>query len=377
MSSKRTHVFKYHEQHGRLFEFAGFEMPLWYVGVTTEHMAVRNRVGIFDVTHMGRSLVSGKHAAEFLDYVVTRNPSSLAPLQGQYTVMCNERGGIKDDLTIFRSGTDEFLIIYNSSNRKKDFDWLLKQSKAFQVNLTDVSDEVAMFAVQGPKAQVTLQKLTNTDLAQIRRYWIQFLDYDGLKVSASRCGYTGEDGFELHVWNTTLSKPENALKVWNDILEVGKEFEIQPCGLGTRDTLRLEAGMSLYGNDIDEDTTPLEAGLNFTVRFEKPRFIGREVLAQQKEKGIDRTRIGLRMVSRAIPREGFAVLSNDAKLGKITSGTYSPLLQQGIAMAYVPPSYSTVGTKLEVDVRGRRVVAEVCAMPFYDQEKYGWRRKQA
>jgi aminomethyltransferase len=254
---------------------------------------------------------------------------------------------------------------------------LLQQSKAFQVEVKDVSDEVAMFAVQGPKAHATLQKLTKTDLSQIKRYWLQFIDYDGLKVSASRSGYTGEDGFELHIWGTPLSKPEAALKVWNEVLEAGKEYGIQPCGLGARDTLRLEAGMSLYGNDIDEGTTPFEAGLSFTVRFEKPRFMGREALLGQKEKGITRTRVGLRMVERAVPRKGFPVLKDDVKLGEVTSGTYSPLLQQGIAMAYVPPTYSAVGTKVEVEVRGRRAGAEVCAMPFYDQETYGWRRKQA
>jgi len=376
MSLKRTHVFEYHERHGKLFEFAGFEMPLWYSGVNPEHVAVRNSAGVFDVTHMGRSLVTGKDSAAFLDYVMTRNPSTLAPMQGQYTVMCNERGGIKDDLTVFKLEPDEFLTIYNASNRRKDLDWLRQQSKAFQVEVKDVSDEVAMFAIQGPKAQATLQKLTTTGLAQIKRYWLQFIDYGGLRVSASRSGYTGEDGFELHIWNTPLSKPEAALKVWNDVLEAGKEFGIQPCGLGARDTLRLEAGMSLYGNDIDEGTTPLEAGLSFTVRFEKPRFIGREALAEQKEKGVTRTRVGLRMVERAVPRKGFAVMKDDVRLGEVTSGTHSPLLQQGIAMAYVPPSHSAVGTKVEVDVRGRSVEAEICAMPFYDQEKYGWRRKQ-
>jgi len=377
MSLKRTHVFEYHERYGKLFEFAGFEMPLWYSGVNSEHMAVRNSVGIFDVTHMGRSLVSGKDSAAFLDYVMTRNPSTLSPMQGQYTVMCNERGGIKDDLTVFKLGVDEFLVIYNASNRGKDLDWLLQQSKVFQVEVKDISDEVAMFAVQGPKAQATLQKLTKTDLTQIKRYWLQFIDYGGLKVSASRSGYTGEDGFELHIWDTPLSKPDKALKVWNDVLEAGKEFGIHPCGLGARDTLRLEAGMSLYGNDIDEGTTPLEAGLSVTVRFEKPRFIGREALVEQKEKGTTRTRVGLRMVERAIPRKGFTVIKDGAKIGEVTSGTFSPLLQQGIGMAFVPPTYSAVGTKVEMDVRGHGVEAGVCAMPFYDQDKYGWRRKQA
>jgi aminomethyltransferase len=376
MSLRATHVFSYHEKYGKLFAFAGFEMPLWYTSVNSEHMAVRKGVGIFDVTHMGRSIVSGKDSSVFLDYLVTRNPSSLAISQGQYAMMCNERGGIKDDLTVFRMGEDEFLVIYNASGRDKDYEWILKQSKAFEVEVKDVSDEVAMFAVQGPKATATLQKLTKTDLSLVKRYWISFIDYNKLRVSVSRSGYTGEDGFEVHIWDTPLANPRNALEVWYDVLEAGKEHGIQPCGLGARDTLRLEAGMSLYGNDIDEDTTPLEAGLNFAVKFEKPKFLGREALLQQKERGVNRTRVGVKIIERAIPRKGFSVLGNNMKIGEVTSGTFSPVLQQGIAMAYVQPSYSLPGTKVEVDIRGRQVAAEVSATPFYDQEKYGWRRKQ-
>jgi aminomethyltransferase len=376
MSFGRTHVYGYHKEHGKLFGFAGFEMPLWYTGPAAEHMIVRDSAGIFDVTHMGRCLVRGGEAAAFLDHILSRNPSTLAQWQGQYAVMCNERGGIKDDLTVFRLGPEEFLVIYNASNRNKDFDWLQEQSKQFHVGLRDVSDEVAMFAVQGPRAQATLQKLTKTDLTQIRRFWIQFIDYHGLRVSASRSGYTGEDGFEVHVWDTPLNKPENAQLVWNNILEAGKEYGIQPCGLAARDTLRLEAGMTLYGNDIDEDTTPLEAGLSFAVRFEKPRFIGREALVQQKEKGVTRTRIGLRLTGRGVPRKGFAITQGGNKIGEVTSGTLSPLLGQGIAMAYVPPTQSALRTRFGVDVRGREVEAEVSSMPFYDQDKYGWRRKQ-
>jgi aminomethyltransferase len=377
MSLKRTHVFSYHKKYGKLFAFAGFEMPLWYTGVNAEHMAVRNKVGIFDVTHMGRCIVSGKDSSAFLDYLVTRNPSSLAITQGQYALMCNEIGGIIDDLTVFRMAEDEFLIIYNASGREKDYEWILKQSTAFEVEVTNVSDEVAMFAVQGPKAVATLQKLTKTDLSQIKRYWMSFIDYNNLRVSVSRSGYTGEDGFEVNIWDSPMASPGNVLGAWYDILEAGREFGIQPCGLGARDTLRLEAGMSLYGNDLDEDTTPLEAGLGFAVKFEKPVFLGREALLLQKEKGVTRTRVGVKIVERAIPRKGFSVLSNNIKIGEITSGTFSPLLQQGIAMAYVQPSYSPLGTKVEVDIRGRQVAAEVFATPFYNQEKYGWRRRQS
>ena len=376
MNLRATHVFSYHEKHSKLFAFAGFEMPLWYEGVNSEHMAVRNGVGIFDVTHMGRSMISGKDSSVFLDYLVTRNPSSLALSQGQYTLMCNEMGGIEDDLTVFRLGEDEFLVIYNASCRYRDYEWFLKHAKPFEVEVEDVSDDVAMFAVQGPKAISTLQKITKTDLSLVKRYWIEFIDYNGLRVSVSRSGYTGEDGFEVHIWDTPVTSPANALGMWYDILEAGEEYGIQPCGLGARDTLRLEAGMSLYGNDIDESTTPLEAGLGFAVRFEKPRFLGREPLVQQKEKEVTRRRVGFRMLEKAIPRKGFSIICNNTKVGEVTSGTFSPLLQQGIGMAYVQPSYSLPETKIEVDIRGRRVAAEISIIPFYDQEKYGWRRRQ-
>ena len=372
---RRTHLYEYHKKFGSLTEFAGFEMPLWYEAIAPEHLAVRNSAGIFDVTHMGRSLVSGSKAAEFLDYVMTRDPSHLNHLQGQYTLLCNNQGGIKDDLTVFRLGTEEFLVIYNASNREKDFNWLEGEATGFEVKVRDVSDSIAMFAIQGPKAQAVLQRLLPTDLATVKRYWLTFTSYKGKKVSISRNGYTGEDGFEIHLWDTPLSRPQDAIELWSDVLAFGKD-EIRPCGLGARDTLRLEAGMCLYGNDIDEETTPFEAKLDFAVKLEKPRFIGRDALVQQKQKGVTRTRVGLKMLGRAIPRRGFPVLSKGERVGELTSGTFSPLLQYGIAMAYLRTESASEGTTVDVDVRGWSAEAIVAAMPFYDLGKYGWRRKQ-
>jgi len=375
-TARRTHLYEYHKNFGSLTEFAGFEMPLWYEAIAPEHLAVRNSAGVFDVTHMGRSLVSGEKAAEFLDYVMTRDPSHLNPSQGQYTLMCNDKGGIKDDLTVFRLSPEEFLVIYNASNREKDYNWLKEQATEFQVQVKDVSDNIAMFALQGPGAQAILQKVVPIDLTTVRRYWLTFTSYKGTRMSISRSGYTGEDGFETHLWDTPLTRPQGAIELWNDILTAGKSA-IRPCGLGARDTLRLEAGMCLYSNDIDEETTPFEAKLDFAVKLDKPRFIGREALVKQKQKGVERVRVGLKMRGRAIPRRGFAVLRKDEKIGELTSGTFSPLLQQGIAMAYLRTENASDGTAVDVDVRGRDVEATVTAMPFYDPEKYGWRRKQA
>ena len=374
-TARRTHLYEYHRQFGSLTEFAGFEMPLWYEAIAPEHLAVRNSAGLFDVTHMGRSLVSGRRASEFLDYVLTRDPSRLNQLQGQYALLCNDRGGIRDDLTVFRLSTEEFLMIYNASNREKDFSWLQREATGFEVQVQDVSDSIAMFAVQGPKAQTILQKAFPIDLATVKRYWLTFTNYKGKKTSISRSGYTGEDGFEIHLWDTLLDRPQDAIELWNRILAAGKD-EIRPCGLGARDTLRLEAGMCLYGNDIDEETTPFEAKLDFAVKLDKTRFIGRDALIQQRQKGVTRTRVGLQMLGRAVPRRGFPVLNKGEKVGELTSGTFSPLLLKGIAIAYLCPESASEGTTIDVDIRGRNAEAVVSPMPFYDLEKYGWRRKQ-
>lgn len=375
VESRRTHLFQYHSTHGNVVDFHGFEMPLWYDSISSEHMAVRDNCGLFDVTHMGRSIVSGEKAGEFLDYVLNRDPSKLALIQGQYSTMCNAKGGIIDDLTVFHLENKRYLIVYNASNREKDYDWIVSKSKAFSVEVEDVSDVTPLFALQGPKAQAILQGLTNSDLSKIRRYWAHQLVVGGEKALVSRSGYTGEDGFEILLWDVPLASPERAVTLWNRILETGASYGIKPCGLGARDTLRLEAGMCLYGNDIDEETTPLEAKLDFAVKFEKLSFIGREALFKQKEEGIKKARVSLKMVDRAVPREGARVWLNGKEVGYLTSGTFSPLLKYGIAMGYVSVDYAVEGSILEVEVRNSRFRAEVVKMPFYDVEKYGARRK--
>jgi len=376
MKSKRTHLCSFHRQRGHLTTFAEFEHALWYEGVIPEHLAVRNAVGLFDVTHMGRCTVKGVNAAALLNYLLTRDISSMKINQGHYTVMCNNDGGIIDDLVVFRLEEDTFFLVYNASNREKDFRWIESHAKDFNVQTTDVSDQVAMFAVQGPKALATLQAISSVDPSGIRRYWGQWVNLNDLEVLLARTGYTGEDGFEVYLWNTSLEKPEKAEKLWQTILKAGEEYGIKPCGLGARDTLRLEAGMCLYGNDINEDTTPLEAKLTFTVRFEKDNFIGKDALLKQKDEGLKRIRVGLRMLKRGIPRHGYEIFLDGEKIGHVTSGTFSPLLQYGIGMGYVPPEHAAMGTKLDIKIRKSFHRVEIVKMPFYDTTKYGWQRKK-
>ena len=373
---KKTILYPIHLKLGATMgEFAGFEHALWYEGIVPEHLAVRNAVGLFDVSHMGRCTVKGDSAAALVDYLLTRDTSSMKINQGHYTVMCNNHGGIIDDLVVFRLDEATFFLVYNASNRDKDYKWICSHAKDFNVQTRDVSDEVAMYAVQGPRTLATLQLLSEVDLSGISRYWGRWVKLGDLEVFLTRSGYTGEDGFEAYLWNTPVEKPEKAEKLWQTLLEAGEEYGIKPCGLGARDTLRLEAGMCLYGNDIDEDTTPLEAKLTFTVNFEKENFIGKDALLKHKDEELKRTRIGLRMLGRGIPRHGYEIFLGGEKIGHVTSGTFSPLLQIGIGMGYVPPEHAAIGTKLSIKIRKSFHSAEIVKMPFYDTTKYGLQRK--
>ncbi len=372
---QKTHLHKFHVQKGRMDVFAEFEMPMWYKGIIPEHLAVRNNVGIFDVTHMGRMLVSGPEAEIFLNLITTNDVSALTPLSAHYSTMCNEQGGIKDDFVLSRLETEKFFMVYNASNRNKDYDWIVTQSHSFDVDTEDVSDNIAMFAVQGPKAEQTLQKISSKALSEIKRFKCGWTELARVTTFISRTGYTGEDGFEVFVWDTTLTSPENAVKVWNELLEAGREFGIEPCGLGARDTLRLEAGMCLYGNDIDEDITPLEAGLGFVVKLQKGNFIGKDSLVKQKTEGVKRKRVGICMSERGVPRPHYEVWKNKEKIGVVTSGTFSPILKCGIAMAYVPTEYAIKGEEVIVKIRDKFAKGKIVEFPFYDSVKYGSRRK--
>jgi aminomethyltransferase len=373
---RRTQLFEIHSKTAKMTTFAGFEMPLWYKGIVPEHLAVRNNVGIFDVSHMGRVIITGKDAENFLNHVITNDVSTLTPNSALYSVMCNEKGGIIDDFVVSRLEEEKFLLVPNATNREKDYNWLVKNTDGFDVKVEDISDKAAMFAVQGPNAEKNLQSICTTDLSKIERFKCASAKIADVDVFLSRTGYTGEDGFEIYVWNAPLEKPANAVKVWNSILEAGKAFRIEPCGLGARDTLRLEAGLCLYGNDIDEDTTPLEARLSFVVKFQKADFMGKGALLKQKSEGVKRRRVGLQMIEHGIPRPGFKIYDERGEnIGLVTSGTFSPLLKCGIAMAYVQMQQATEGNIVNVEIRGKMVKAKIVPFPFYDAEKYGYKRK--
>jgi aminomethyltransferase len=361
-------------------EFAGFDMPVWYKGIIPEHLAVRNAVGVFDISHMGRVMITGAKSEAFLNYVVTNDVSVLAPCAAQYSVMCNENGGIIDDFIVYRLEPEKFMMVYNAANREKDFNWLFHNAKTFGVKVEDISDTVAMFSVQGPKAQSALQKVADTDLSKVERFKCGFSKLAGAEGYVSRTGYTGEDGFEVFVWDTPLAKPDKAVMVWNAILDAGKEFGIEPVGLGARDTLRLEAGLCLYGNDIDESTSPLEAGLGFVVKLKKASsFVGKAVLEKQKAEGAKRKRVGLKMLDKGpSPRAGQDVLKDGGlKIGSVTSGTFSPLLKMGVAQAYVGTEYAVEGSVVVVQVREKALRAQVSKFPLYDATLYGHGRVKA
>jgi aminomethyltransferase len=372
--AKVTQLYSYHKENAKIVEFAGFVMPLWYKGIQDEHMAVRERVGIFDVSHMGRYKIEGKEAMKFMNYLLPSNMERLKVSRCSYATILNERGGIIDDEVTSKLSETNFLMVANAATREKDWEWVQKQAKNFDVEVKNISDESAMFALQGPFAHKTLQKLVDINLAEVKRFANRITKIKGNDVLISRTGYTGEDGFEIIVFDATSDEPKKAEDVWFALLEAGKEFGIMPCGLGARDTLRLEAGMCLYGNDIDEDTTPLEANLSWFIDFNKD-FIGKDALVKQKEEGIKKIRVGIMMKSKAIPRAGYKVIKDGKEIGKVTSGTFSPLLKIGIAMGYVAVEFSEEGTEVSIEIRGKEELAFIKSMPFYDTTKYGFRRK--
>lgn len=367
---------QFHRRLGRITDFAGFELPLWYEGIVPEHMAVRTNVGIFDVSHMGRIRIHGNRAAEFLDYVTTRQPSQLQSLQGHYTVMCNQQGGVIDDLIVYNLG-DYFLVVYNAANRRKNYQWLMSHADTYNVQLKDISDESVMYALQGPFATQLMQKITLEDITQIKRFWVNKVTVSGIQILLMRSGYTGENGFELILSDACLEKPGKAIQLWQTILEKGSDTGIKPCGLGARDSLRLEAGLCLYGNDLTEKITPFEASLPFVVKLEKEKFIGKTALIQQHEKGLTQIRVGLKMLEPGIPRPEHRVYHDGVEEGYITSGGFSPILKRGIAMGYLPPRLSKIDTQLIIKIREKASKAQVTSMPFYNTERYGARRKVA
>jgi len=356
----------FHDWHatngGRMVEFGGWHMPVQYSTIVEEHNVVRNSAGLFDISHMGRLRFSGEDACSFLDYLLTNDVSKLKVGQVRYSLVCNENGGVLDDVLVYRL-PDCYMLVVNASNRVKIVDWIGQHISKFTVDFEDQTISHAMIAVQGPKAVEILTALGKDSAAGHRYYSASPMAVAGMDALVSRTGYTGEDGFELIV-------PSDAgMGLWNQLLDAGQRFGVQACGLGCRDTLRLEAAMPLYGHELNEDTDPLTAGLDFAVKLQAGEFIGKAALAKLAELPTGKVRVGLELDGKRIAREGAEVLIEGQSVGEVTSGTFSPTLQKAIAMGYVDQTVAETGTAVEVDIRGKRHSARVVDLPFYKRAK--------
>ena len=361
VSLKKTPLNARHRSLGaRMVEFGGWDMPVEYSGIAQEHMAVRTAGGLFDVSHMGQIEIAGTDALKAVQHITSNDAGKLADSQVQYSALTTPDGTFVDDVLTYRLHGEHFMLVVNASNIIKDFNWITQQiagiGDAVAVN---TSSRYALIAIQGPVAQQVLQELTGVDLASIKYYWFTTGEVANVRVTISRTGYTGEDGFEIFV------PPASAERVWDALLAAGKPHGVVPAGLGARDTLRLEAGMRLYGNDMDDTTTAVEADLNWIVGWKKESFLGSDVLKKQKAEGPRRKLVGFEMLDRAIARHGYDAYIDGEKAGVVTSGTQTPFLKKAIGMAYLPAANASVGTEFEIDVRGRRAKAKVVAMPFY------------
>ena len=362
---KRTPLFEGHRiAGGRLVDFAGWEMPIQYTGVVDEYQTVRHAAGLFDVSHMGRLIVSGEAALSFLQRVTTNNVAKLGVLESQYSMVCNETGGIKDDIFVYRIKSQEYLLCVNASNREKILAWLSAQiSGSTEVILHDRSADLAQLALQGPASRTILSSMGIAGIDAMKLRGCLETDLAGAPALVTRTGYTGELGYELYV------PSDRALAIWHTLLATGTSLGLKPAGLGARDLLRLEMAYLLYGNDIGEETTPIEAAAEWVVDFSKGHFLGRNVLEQQKNHGAPKRLIAFELTQKAVPRHGFRILadaSTDGKeLGEVTSGNLSPLLQKGIGLGYVPPQVATIGSSICIDIRGRALPAVIVKPPFY------------
>lgn len=357
--SKKTAIYDEHIKLGaKIVEFAGFLMPIQYKdGIFSEVKRVRQTVGLFDVSHMGEVVIKGKNALAFINYITINDASQLDEYQVQYSAMCYEDGAIVDDLLVYRL-PDRYLLVVNASNTDKDFEWILK-NKAGEVEISNISDSITQLAVQGPVAEKVVQKLTDYELSNMEFYWSTETKVSGVDSILSRTGYTGEDGFEMY------AKYKGGLKLWNDILNAGEEFDIEPVGLGARDLLRLEMKYCLYGNDINKSTTPLEAGLSWITKLDKENFIGKEALLKQKEEGIKRRLVCFEMVEKGMPRHHYGILKDGNKVGFVTSGNFSPSVNKFIGLGYIDVPFHKSGTDILVDIRGEKKEAVVVKPPFY------------
>lgn len=361
MTARKTPLYETHVKYGgKIVEFGGWLLPVQYAGILDEHKAVREKAGLFDVSHMGEVLVKGTESLAFLQKLVTNDVAQMADNQVQYTPMCYPDGGTVDDLLIYKGGSEEYFLVINAANIEKDWNWMQENSVGFNVELSNLSDETAELALQGPLAETILRKLTGVDLAQLSYYWfIPEATVAGKKVMISRTGYTGEDGFEIY------SRPEDAAYLWEAIMEAGKPYGLIPAGLGSRDTLRFEATLPLYGHEMSATITPIEAGIGKFVSLEKGEFNGRATLAEQKQNKPKRRVVGFILNGRGVPRAEYPVVCEGRRIGTVTTGSYAPTLNKNIGLALVEADYAKLGQHFDVEIRGKNVSAEVIAKPFY------------
>lgn len=362
---KRTPLFPHYAKYGaKTIDFGGWELPVQFSSIIEEHEAVRNRAGLFDVSHMGEVIIRGKDALSLIQYLVTNDASKIEIGQAIYSPMCYPEGGIVDDLLIYRTAEEEYLLVVNASNTEKDMEWIEKHREG-DVEVVNISNDTAQIAIQGPLAQDILQKLTSFNLGEIGFFrFKEDVEVSGKKALVSRSGYTGEDGFEIYC------SPEDVGELWNTLLEVGKSDGLLPCGLGSRDTLRFEAKLPLYGQELSPEISPLEAGLGMWVKLDKEMdFVGKEFLKEQKAKGVPRKIVGIEMIDRGIPRHGYPVFVNDTQIGTVTTGTQSPTLKKNVGLVLINSELAKEGQEVFVEIRGKHLKAVIVKTPFYRRNK--------
>lgn len=359
-NAKRTPLFDVFETYGgKVVDYAGWALPVQFEGLVREHEAVRTAAGLFDVSHMGEVSVKGPDAFRFVQNLVTNDVSAMEENQILYAMMCFEDGGIVDDLLVYKFKEDDYFLVINAGNIEKDVAWMKEKSAGMDLSFRDLSGETAELALQGPKAQTILQKLTDADLDEVAFFTCaRQVSVAGISCLISRTGYTGEDGFEVY------TDPEKAVDLWESLMEAGKPQGLVPAGLGCRDTLRFEASLPLYGNELGPDITPLEAGLGYFVKLDTP-FIGRDALARQKKEGIPRKTVGFEMKGRGIPRHGYRILKDGRPIGHVTTGYHSPTLKKNIGLALVETGEAVMGGSFDVEIRGKKVEAEIVSRHFY------------
>jgi aminomethyltransferase len=361
---KRTPLFPvYTELGARAIDFGGWELPVQFAGIQKEHDAVRQQAGLFDVSHMGEVMVTGPDALAYLQKLLTNDAAKLEQGQCQYSLMCYQSGGVVDDLLVYKFTDTEYMLVINAGNIDKDMDWM-QQNKSGTVDLRNISDQTAMLALQGPHAEQILWKLTDAPIKDLKTYhFLSNVQVSGIPALISRTGYTGEDGFELYI------DKDDAIKLWNLLLDAGKEEGLLPAGLGARDTLRFEARLPLYGQELSQDISPLEAGLSMFVKLDKGDFNGSAALAEQKANGAPRKLVGIEMIERGIPRSHYPVFADGKKIGEVTTGTQSPTLKRNVGLALLDKAYTLLDTEVYVEIRGAQVKAKVVATPFYKRNR--------